>query len=344
MREHLYPYQRGTLLFQPLLPAEAVHPAAKTRHPGEPAALGQLLGQLLHHLELLEQAVHIHHLEPAAGGDAPLAAGVEDLGIFPLQGSHGEDDGLGVGHLLFVDAGAGELLAQAPGQHPGDLAQVAHAPQLLELLVVVLKSEAVLAELFLQLSGLLFVVVLLGLLDEGEHIAHAQDPGGHPVGVEGLDHVQLLAGAHEFDGLAGGGPDGEGRAAPGVAVQLGEDHAVDAQRLVEGGGRVDGVLAGHGVHHQQNLVGMDGGLHPLELVHQLLVHVETAGGIQKDDVVAVVPGVAQGVLRDLYRVSLALLKDGQVQLSAHDLELLDGGGPVHVAGGQQGPLAVLPPQ
>ena len=68
--------------------------------------------------------------------------------------------------------------------------------------------------------------------------------------MERLDHIQLFAGAHEFDGLAGGGLDGEGRAAPGVAVQLGEHHAVDAQRLVKGGGGVDGVLTGHGVHYQ----------------------------------------------------------------------------------------------
>ena len=68
--------------------------------------------------------------------------------------------------------------------------------------------------------------------------------------MEGLDHVQLLAGARELDGLARGSPDGQGRAAPGVAVQLGEDDAVDAQGLVEGRGGVYRVLARHGVHHQ----------------------------------------------------------------------------------------------
>ena len=55
-------------------------------------------------------------------------------------------------------------------------------------------------------------------------------------------------------GLPVDGADGERRAAPGVAVQLGEHDAVDAQGLVEGGGGVDGVLAGHGVHDQQDLV------------------------------------------------------------------------------------------
>ena len=41
---------------------------------------------------------------------------------------------------------------------------------------------------------------------------------------------------------------------------------------------------------------------------------EAAGGIQEDDVVAVVPGVADGVPGDLNGVALALLKDREVQL------------------------------
>ena len=42
-------------------------------------------------------------------------------------------------------------------------------------------------------------------------------------------------------------------------------------------------------------------------------------------------------------VALALLKDWQVQLAAHDLQLLNGGGTVHIAGRQQGALRVLLP-
>ncbi|CAN4010306.1 Lactoylglutathione lyase, partial [Dysosmobacter welbionis] len=48
-------------LFQPLLATEAVHPAAQAAasHFGKPSP-GHLLGQLLHHIELLQQPVHIH--------------------------------------------------------------------------------------------------------------------------------------------------------------------------------------------------------------------------------------------------------------------------------------------
>ena len=157
--------------------------------------------------------------------------------------------------------------------------------------------------------------------------------------MEQLDHVQLLAGTHKLDGLAGGRPDGQGRAAPGVTVQLGQHHAVDAQGIVEGGGGVHRVLAGHGVHHQQDLIGVDGGLNVLQLVHELLVDMEAARRVQQDRVKSVVLGVGQGVPGDLHRVDLPLGKHGDPQLFSHHLELGDGGGAVYVAGRQQRPFA-----
>ena len=51
---------------------------------------------------------------------------------------------------------------------------------------------------------------------------------GQAVGVEDLERVGLLAGAHELDGQAGDGADRQRRAAAGVAVDLGEDEAGDA--------------------------------------------------------------------------------------------------------------------
>ena len=51
--------------------------------------------------------------------------------------------------------------------------------------------------------GLLGVEGLLGLLDQGEHVAHVEDARGHPVGVEEVEVGQLLAGGGEHDRLAG---------------------------------------------------------------------------------------------------------------------------------------------
>ena len=133
------------------------------------------------------------------------------------------------------------------------------------------------------------------------------------------------------------------RAAAGVAVELGEHHAVDAEGFVERGRGVHGVLSGHGVHDQQDLVRLHRRLDALELVHELLVDVQAAGGIEEDDVVAVVPGVSDGLDRDGDGVDLPHLEHGQAELGADDLQLRDGRGTVHVAGGEQRALA-LPAQ
>ena len=246
-----------------------------------------------------------------------------------------------MGHLLFIDLAGIEALAQVAGEHGGDLAQITHFLQLFQLIQIIRKGQAVFPQLLLQLFGLLLVILLLRLLNEGKHIAHTQNTGGHTLRVKQLDHVQLFAGAHELDGLARGRPDGQGRAASCVAVQLGQQHPVDAQGLVEGGGGVHGVLAGHGIHHQEDLMGMDVFLDPLQLVHQLLVDMQAAGSIQEHGVVSVVGGVFQRLPGDFHRVALAHFKNGYIQLLAHHLQLLDGGGAVHIAGHQQGPLAVL---
>ena len=221
------------------------------------------------------------------------------------------------------------------------MAQIAHLAQLGHLLHVVGERKAVLAKLLLQLRRLLLVKALLRLLDKREHIAHAQNAGGHAFGVEKLDHVQLLARAHKLDGLPCGRPDGEGRAAPGVAVQLGQQNAVDPQRLVKGRGRADRILTGHGVHDQENLIGLHSALDLLQLRHELFVNVETSGGVQKDRIKPVVLGVTHRVLGNLHRVYLPQRKDRNIQLLAYHLQLGDGGGTVHVAGHQQRTLAHL---
>ena len=159
--------------------------------------------------------------------------------------------------------------------------------------------------------------------------------------MEGLDHVELFARAHELDGLAGGCADGERCTAAGVAVELGEHHAVDAERLVEGGGGIDRVLTGHRVDHEQDLGRLDGCLYAPQLVHQRLVDVQAACGIEKHDVVAVVAGIFDGFLRNGDRIDLTHLENGDIQLLSDDLQLRDGRGTVHVARGEQRAMSLL---
>ena len=67
----------------------------------------------------------------------------------------------------------------------------------------VVEVEPLLAQLALELLGLLLVDRLLRLLDEGQHVAHAEDARGHAVGVEELEVLELLADAGQAHRLAG---------------------------------------------------------------------------------------------------------------------------------------------
>ena len=123
--------------------------------------------------------------------------------------------------------------------------------------------------------------------------------------MEVLEVVELLTGTGKFDGLAGNGPCGKCGTSAGVTVQLGEDDAVDADLIVERGCHVDGVLTGHGVDDQQDLVRVDGRLDVLQFLHELFVYVETTGGVDKDVVIPLVFRQADTVLCNFDRVALS---------------------------------------
>ena len=71
---------------------------------------------------------------------------------------------------------------------------------------------------------------------------------------------------------------------------------------------------------------------------------QAACGIEKDKVVAVSAGVVDAVLRDLDRVALSLVKNGDIQLPADYLQLFDRGRTVNVAGDEQRTSLLLFPE
>ncbi len=117
---------------------------------------------------------------------------------------------------------------------PDDPRQRAHLLELLHLVEEVVEGELPLHQAGGGRLGLVLLEDLLGLLDEGEHVAHAEDAAGEAVGVEQVEVLELLAGGGEGDGPADDLLHRERRAAAGVAVELGEDDAVELERLVEG--------------------------------------------------------------------------------------------------------------
>ena len=255
--------------------------------------------------------------------------------MLPFIGGHGEDDGLGALEGVIRDIHILEGLSHAR-QHAGQVLDIAHLLHLLDLLVEVPEGELVFGQFLLELAGLFLVKLLLGLFYQGNHVSHAQDTVCNALRVEHIQGLQLFSGAHELDGLAHHGLDGKGRTAAGVAVHLGKHHAVKVQPLVEGLGRLHGILARHGIHHKERLRGLDGPVQGRYLVHQLLVHGQAAGGIHNHHAEAFGLGLGDGALGNFHRVFLSF--DGEnryVDAFSQQLELLDGGRTESVAGGQK---------
>ena len=84
--------------------------------------------------------------------------------------------------------------------------------------------------------------------------------------VEQVDYQHYLLRITELELL-----DRERRATARIAVHLGQHHPGDAEGVVEALRDAHGVLPGHPVSHQQDLVRPDRGLDAGELVHHLVV-------------------------------------------------------------------------
>ena len=83
---------------------------------------------------------------------------------------------------------------------------------------------------------------------------------------------------------------------------------------------------------QQDLVGLDGFLELLELGHHVVVDLEAACGVDEHDAVARAARLIDAVPRDPDDVLMpALGVDGDVELLAERLELVDRGGTIDVA-------------
>ncbi len=224
--------------------------------PGQGARAGAP-HHLLHLLELLQQLVDLLGGGAAPPGDADPARAVDDDGSARSFGRHRTDDGLDPRHLGVVDlvGGLAELLGHARHEAQ-DPAERAHLLHLVQLLQEVVEGEAARQQPVRRARHDVLVHRALGLLDQREHVAHAEDPVGHAVRVEQVEVAELLPGRREDDRAAHHLLHLERGAATRVAVELGEDHAVEGERLVEGPRGGHGVLAGHGVDDEERVVGI----------------------------------------------------------------------------------------
>src|SRR5699024_1903184 len=166
----------------------------------------------------------------------------------------------------------------------------------------------------------------LGAFHERHDVAHAEDAVGHAFRMENLKGVHLLARRDEFERLVHHRTDGDGSTAAGVAVELGEHHAVVVEPVVELPRGVHRILPSHGIHHEERFGGFrrlfDGG----NLLHHGFVHRQAAGRIDDDRIDVLAACVFDGVFGDFHGVFVPLFGiDLHAYLLAEYLELLDGG-------------------
>ena len=110
------------------------------------------------------------------------------------------------------------------------------------------------------------------------------------------------------------------RASPSSLVRI---DAVERDPLLERLGDGDGLLAGHRVEHEQHVRRLDGVADGDELVHQRLVDVQAPGGVDDDDVAALVARPLDAGRRDGNGVVALAAVDRDLDLLAELLELLD---------------------
>ncbi len=183
--------------------------------------------------------------------------------------------------------------------------------------------------------------MLLRLLDERHDVAHAEDARGHAVRKERFERIELFAHTHELERFAGDRPDRERRAAAGVAVELGQHHPVEADGGVELLGDVHGFLAGHGVCHEQRLMGFDRGFYLPELIHERLIYLKPACGVKDNDLEQGGVRMLERCAADRDRVLVVGSKSIYPHLFREGLELLDRRRPARVGRDQEHPASIL---
>src|SRR5204862_3686450 len=304
-----------------------------------PAA--HLLHQLRHLLASLEQLVDLLDLGAAPAGDPLPARAVDQVRQRPLARRHREDDPLDTRELLLVDlVEALELVAEA-GNQLHDALERAHSAEHLVALQEVVERELALHHPALELLALVLLDSRLGLLNQAEHVAHAENPRRHPVRVEVLEQVDLLADRDELDRLARDRLDRERRAAARISVELRQHDAVEVDALLEGLRDGDRLLAGHGIENQQDVRRLCLAADRSELVHQRLVDVEAPCRVDDDDVAF---GRCDSLTRRLYGIRALGAVDGNLDLAAELLELIDRGRTLQIGGDERGLLALLAQQ
>src|SRR5579872_5662647 len=296
-----------------------------------------------HFVVLLEDFVDFLNGGAAATSDAFAALAVDQVVVVALGGGHGIDDGFGDFQAGLVDSRVFWQFGEGADfrEHAHELFKRAHFANLLQLVAEILEGEFVVLQFALKFARLLFVDGFLGFFDEREDVAHAEDARDDAIGMKLLDGVVFFADAREFYGRAGDFANGKRRTAARVAVELGENHSRDAETSVKFASGANRVLADHGVGDEKNFRRGKFALKRREFVHQFVVDMQAAGGVDENHVVCREFCFAHGAANDFERLVSTRAGPHRSMGGFGDLrELLARGGTIHVCRNDDGTMAI----
>ena len=154
--------------------------------------------------------------------------------------------------------------------------------------------------------------------------------------MEHVHRLHFLSRGDELDWLSGDVLDGKRGAASGVTVHLRKHDSVKIKPLVEDLGGLHRILTGHRIDHEQGLCRIHGLVQGRDLVHQLLIHSQTSGGVYDDHRITLGLGLCYGVLGDPDRVLDTILGvNRNLDSLTEHLQLFDCGRAERVAGGEE---------
>ena len=144
---------------------------------------------------------------------------------------------------------------------------------------------------------------------------------------------ERFADTGEFDGFAGDVAHRQRGAAAGITVELGEHHAGERQRFVEGAGRVDRVLTQHRINHEKRFDRVDGGVELADFGHHRFINRESAGGVDQQHIVKMTLGEINRSAGDVDRFLIGRRREEiNARLLGDSAQLLDGGRTIDVTG------------
>ena len=179
----------------------------------------------------------------------------------------------------------------------------------------------------------------LGLFDQRHDVAHAQDARSHPVRMEEIEVLELLAVRGKDDGSTNNTTGAQDGTTTGVVVELGHNQTTEFQGVVEGARRLHGILSGHGVNNEEAVVRVRSAAHGLDFGHEGFVNGETTGGVDDDHVATDARCFSQSGASHGNGIGRRA-EDVHADLTTEYAELFYGGGPLKVGGDEVG-LATL---